>query len=78
MPSAIYGPAIILSKLYANSMMVFLNDRAPHRRSRDGHVASDVVTVPLGSLRFETATGPADAAQEQSSSEGCGDVGSST
>lgn len=76
-PNAIYGPAILLSKLYANSMMVFLNDRAPARRDRDGHVTSDVVTVPLVSLRFETATGPEDAAQEHSSSEGYGDVASS-
>ena len=66
----VYGPAILLSKLYANSMMVFLNNRPPARRGRDGHVISDVVTVPLGSLHFETATGLADAAQEQPSSEG--------
>ena len=57
-------PAILLSKLYANSMMVFLNYRAPALRGLDGQVISDVVTVPLGFLRFGTATGPADAAQE--------------
>jgi len=77
MHDAIYGPAIVLSKLYANSMMVFLNDRAPALCGRDGHETSDVVTVPLGSLHFETATGPVDAAQEQPSSEGHDDVGSS-
>jgi len=75
---AFYGPPIVLSKLYANSMMVFLNDRAPVRRGLDDHVTSDVVTVPLGSLHFETATGPGtDAAREQPSSEGRDDVGSS-
>ncbi len=45
-------------------MMVFLNYRAPALRGLDGQVISDVVTVPLGFLRFGTATGPADAAQE--------------
>ncbi len=74
---AFYGPAVVLSKLYANSMMVFLNDRTPALYGRDGHVTSDVVTVPLGSLHFEIATGPADAAQAQPSSEGRDDVGSS-
>ncbi len=46
-PGYIYGPAILLSKVYANSMMVFLNDRAPALRGRDDHVASDVVTVSV-------------------------------
>ncbi len=41
-----------------------LNYRAPALRGLDGQVISDVVTVPLGFLRFGTATGPADAAQE--------------
>jgi hypothetical protein len=45
-------------------MMVFLNDRTLTRRGLDGHVTSDVVTVPLGPLHLETATGPADAVQE--------------
>jgi len=74
MLNATYGPATVLSNLYANSMMVLLNDRAPAFRGHDGHVISDVVTVPL---HFETATGPADAAQEQPSLEGRDDVGSS-
>ncbi|KAF8350400.1 hypothetical protein F5887DRAFT_1208489 [Amanita rubescens] len=73
----IYGPAIVLSKLYANSMMVFLNDRAPAFRGLDSNATLDVVTVPFGPLHFETATGPADANQEQPSSEGRDDVGSS-
>lgn len=36
-------------------MIVFLNDRAPAHRGLDGHVTSDVVTVPLSRLHFETA-----------------------
>ena len=74
---AIYGPAIVLSKLYANSMMVFLNNRAPARRGPDGHITSDVVTVPLGPLHFETAisAGPA---EEMPFLEGRYNVGSSS
>ncbi|KAF8350401.1 hypothetical protein F5887DRAFT_1278627 [Amanita rubescens] len=72
-----YSPAIVLSKLYANSMMVFLNDRAPAFRGLDSSATLDVVTVPFGPLHFETATGPVDANQEQPSLEGRDDVGSS-
>ncbi|KAF8316029.1 hypothetical protein F5887DRAFT_1228507 [Amanita rubescens] len=75
--SAVYGPAIVLSKLYANSMMVFLNDRAPAFRGFDSDATLDVVTVPFGPLHFETATGPADSNQEQPSLEGRDDIGSS-
>ena len=47
------GPAIILSKLYANSMMVFVNDRISPNRSQDDHFGtSDMVTVHVGSLHF--------------------------
>ncbi|KAF8677811.1 hypothetical protein AX14_004783 [Amanita brunnescens Koide BX004] len=39
------GPAIVLSKLYANSMMVFLNDRIPSSHDHDGHATSNVATL---------------------------------
>ncbi|KAF8721591.1 hypothetical protein AX14_010272 [Amanita brunnescens Koide BX004] len=69
---AVYGPAIVLSKLYANSMMVFLNDRIPSYHGRDGQIASEMVTGALGSIHFATAPGPADTAQEQLAlDEGC-------
>jgi hypothetical protein len=55
---AALGPAIVLSKLYANSMMVFLNDRIPSSRDHDGHATSNVAT--LGSHHFRTVTGSAD------------------
>ena len=58
--SAVYGPAIVLSKLYANSMMVFLNDRMP-----SGHGREDRVTGAISSIRFATIPEPADALQEQ-------------
>jgi hypothetical protein len=62
----VYGPAIVLSKLYANSMMVFLNDRTPSgHHGRDNHT-----TVILDSLRFATVAGPTDSAQELAL-EGC-------
>ncbi|KAF8350398.1 hypothetical protein F5887DRAFT_939003 [Amanita rubescens] len=58
--SIVYGPAIVLSKLYANSMMVFLNDRTPSGdHGRDNHA-----TVILDSLHFATVAGPTDSAQE--------------
>ncbi|KAF8672507.1 hypothetical protein AX14_005568 [Amanita brunnescens Koide BX004] len=57
------GPAIVLSKLYANSMMVFLNDRIPSSHGHDGHAMSNAVT--LGSLHFRTVAGSVDTAQEQ-------------
>ncbi|KAF8701704.1 hypothetical protein AX14_000333, partial [Amanita brunnescens Koide BX004] len=66
------GPAIVLSKLYANSMMVFLNDRIPSSR-HDGHAMSN--TVSLGSLHFRTVAGSVDIAQEQPAEKGgCDDI----
>ena len=60
-----YGPSIVLSKVYANSMMVFLNDRILSDRSRDGQTMPERanVTVPLSSIHFATTIGPADTAQ---------------
>ncbi|KAF8660116.1 hypothetical protein AX14_007458 [Amanita brunnescens Koide BX004] len=55
--SAGYGLAIVLSKLYANSMMVFLNDRIPSSH-HDGHAMSNVTS--LGPHHFRTAAGSAD------------------
>ena len=58
-----YGPSIVLSKVYANSMMVFLNDRIPrHRRTMP-----EPVNGTLGSIHFATELGPADTAQVTSS-----------
>ena len=56
--SAVLGPAIVLSKLYANSMMVFLNDRIPSSHGHDGHAMSNVGT--LGLHHFRTVAGSAD------------------
>ena len=53
-----WGPVIVLSKLYANSMMVFLNDRIP-----SGHGRDDRAT--FGSMHFATLPGLADTAQER-------------
>ena len=75
--SAVYGPAIVLSKLYANSMMVFLNDRVMYGHDRDDHVVSEMVAGTLGSIRFATVAGPVDTAQELALDEG-GDSASST
>ncbi len=58
---------------YANSMMVFLNDRVSSNQGHDSHV----VTVPLSSLHFATVDRPGDIAQEPPSLEGHGDVRSS-
>ena len=70
--SADPGPAIVLSKLYANSMMVFLNDRIPSSR-HDGHAMSNAVS--LGSLHFRTVAGSVDIAQEQPAEKGgCDDI----
>ena len=65
------GPAIVLSKLYANSMMVFLNDRIPSSHGQDGHTMSNVVS--LGSLHFRTVAGSVDTAPEQPEQPGGGD-----
>ena len=72
--------AIVLSKLYANSMMVFLNDRIPSGHDFGGQAISlEIMTGGLGSFRFTTVPGPTDmAAQEQQvASEGSDNVGSS-
>ena len=55
--SAGYGLAIVLSKLYANSMMVFLNDRIPSSH-HDVHAMSNVTS--LGPHHFRTVAGSAD------------------
>ena len=50
-----------MSKLYANSMMVFLNDRV--MSGHDGgsqSTSSETVTGALDSLRFATGPGPMD------------------
>ena len=63
------GPAIVLSKLYANSMMVFVNDRIPS--GRDGRTMSAVV---VDSLHFAPVAGSEDTAMEQPAWEGgCND-----
>ena len=46
-------------------MMVFLNDRIPYGQDRDDQTVFEMATGPLGSIRFATAPGPADMAQEQ-------------
>ena len=51
------GPAIVLSKLYANSMMVFVNDRISSKRSQDDHETSDMVTVHVGPPHFARVAG---------------------
>jgi hypothetical protein len=62
------GPAIVLSKLYANSMMVFVNDRIPSGHSRDSRSMSAVV---LDSLHFAPVAGESeDTALEQPAWEG--------
>ena len=64
--SAVYGPAIVLSKLYGNSMMVFLNDRVLYGHDRDDQVVSEMVVAgTLGSIRFASAAGPVDTTQIQ-------------
>lgn len=65
------GPTIVLSKLYANSMLVFLNDRIPSGHGRDDHAPSEMMTGALGSMGFATLTGRADTAREQLALEGC-------
>lgn len=67
---AAYGPAIVLSKLYANSMMVLLNDRIPSGHGYGGQAVAQMVTKPLGSIHFATTPGLADTAQEQIPLEG--------
>lgn len=68
------APTIVLSKLYANSMMVFLNDRILYDHGRGDHTASEMVTGALGSMRFATLSGPANAVQERLALEGCNDA----
>ena len=70
------GPAIALSKLYANSMMVFVNDRIPSGHGRDGRTMTGTV---IGSLHFAAPAGSGYTAQERSTWEGgCDDEMSST
>ena len=76
--TAVYGPAIVLSKLYANSMMVFLNDRVLYGHDRDDRVVSEMVAGTLGSIRFASAAGPVDTAQVQLDLDEGDDNGSST
>ena len=77
-PAAL-GPAIVLSKLYANSMMVLVNDRIPSGHGRDGRTMSGTGTVALGSLHFANVDGSEDTVQEQPAWEGgCDDERSST
>ena len=69
---------MVLSKLYANSMMVFLNDRILGGHDSDGQAISlETMTGAFGSMRFGTLPGPADVVQEQVL-EGCNDVRGST
>jgi hypothetical protein len=76
--NAALGPAIVLSKLYANSMMVFVNDRIPSSHGRHGHALSNTVTVPLTSLHFATVVGEEATTQGQPAQEGdCDDENSS-
>ena len=74
-----YAPIICLSKLYANSMMVFLNDRVMSGHDCGGQAISlETMTGALGSFRFATVPGPTDTvAQEQLVSEGSDNTGSS-
>ena len=66
------GPSIVLPKLYANSMMVFLNDRILYGNDGDGQAISlEIMTGALGSMNVGTLPGPADAVQEQQILEGC-------
>ena len=69
-----WGPAVVLSKLYANSMMVFLNDRIPSGHGHDDHTTSEAVTGALDSMRFARLSGRADTAQEQLALEDCNDA----
>ena len=56
--AAAFGPAIILSKLYANSMMVSLNDRIT---SGHAHETFDTVIIP----RSFTIGKPTDTPREE-------------
>ena len=74
---AVYGPAIVLSKLYANCMMVFLNDRVMYGHDRDDQVVSEMVAGTLGSIHFATAE-PVETAEELALDEGDDSAGRST
>ena len=56
------GPAMVLSKLYANSVMVFLNNRIPprHACTCNGQAALEMENGPPGSFRSAIARAPAD------------------
>lgn len=55
------GPSIVLSKIYANSMMVFVNNRAftsnwPQDDHVNGNGTLNMVTLDLGSFHFSPAS----------------------
>ena len=59
--------------------MVVLNDRIPSgHHGCNGQVAAQMVTRPLGSIRFATVPGPAGTAQEQQALECCDDARSTS
>ena len=76
--AAVSGIVIVVSKLYANSMMVSLNDRIPSSHGGNGQAVSEMVTGAVGSIHFATAPGPTEPAQEQLASNGCDSARSST
>ncbi|KAK2466643.1 hypothetical protein APHAL10511_000901 [Amanita phalloides] len=59
------GPAIVLSKVYANSMMVLVNDRRPSPRPQDDAERNTTVTVNLSSLRWASTGGIANSTEER-------------
>ena len=74
-----YTLIIFMSKLYANSMMVFLNDRVMSGHACGGQATSlETATGALGSLRFAAVPGPTDTVvREQLAPEGSDNAGSS-
>lgn len=58
--------------------MVVLNDRIPSSHSYSNHAAAQMVTRPLGSIRFATVPGPVGTAQEQQALEYRDDARSNT
>ena len=59
-------------------MMVFLNDRVPYDQGRDDQPVLEVATGALGSIRFETASGPLDTVHEQLALEGSDNTSSTS
>jgi hypothetical protein len=76
--AAVSGIVIVVSKLYANSMMVSLNDRIPSSHGGDGRAVSEMVTGAVGSIHFATAPGPTEPVQEQLALDGYDNARSST